>query len=243
MEAKTKKALIIVTSLLVIGGVVGGILWKRKSDKKKAEAEKERLRLEQEDSERNKNTSGGGSTNSSSSSSVPGAPTEKTTIKEFQEYAKSRGANLGTSGPNKDGVDGSWGGKSQSSWNLYGSDFLKLADVAGESAAKMSENYKEAKEAMGSRAKDYVTYATLTSEAKDYGLTAGGGKIYLVTKQDGLWQLYWMAPGSKFENKELVAKGRYYQGGKRLTIGVGKNKGVIIKALSYGKALAKAIKS
>jgi len=236
MEAKTKKALLIVTSLLVIGGgVVGVILWKRNKDKEAAEAEKERLRVEHEESERVRKSSGGGS-GGSTKSTAPGVPTEKTTIKEFQEYANSQGSSLK--------VDGKWGPNTQTAWDSHGDNFLKLDAVKADNVAKASENYLSAQKAMGSRAKVYVDYTTLMSEPKNYGLSGGGGnKVFLVTKQGGFWQLYFIPVGTKFADKKLVAKGRFYQGGKRLTIGVGKNKGVIIKASTYSKALIKAVKS
>ena len=52
-----------------------------------------------------------------------------TDVLAFQKFAKSKGAYLGTSGPNKDGVDGIWGGKTASAWAIWKGDFLKPAKL------------------------------------------------------------------------------------------------------------------
>jgi hypothetical protein len=61
------------------------------------------------------------STSESTSSNPLGS---KDRIIAFQKYAKSKGADLGTSGPNKDGVDGIWGSKTAAAWQRYGDWFL-----------------------------------------------------------------------------------------------------------------------
>jgi hypothetical protein len=45
-------------------------------------------------------------------------------IRNFQRFAKTKGANLGNTGAGKDGVDGQWGKLSQSAWDMYGNEYL-----------------------------------------------------------------------------------------------------------------------
>ena len=64
---------------------------------------------------------GGGNTNNGGGSGNPF--TNSADILKFQSFAKSKGANLGTSGTSKDGVDGKWGNKTKAAWEKYGSDY------------------------------------------------------------------------------------------------------------------------
>ena len=74
-------------------------------------------------------SSSGGSTSSSSSTSYT-KPNyrdhlkSKSDIISFQKFAKSRGSNLGTYGPNGDGVDGYWGALTQKAWDKWGTSYL-----------------------------------------------------------------------------------------------------------------------
>ena len=73
-------------------------------------------------------------TPSSTGGSYSGTPApvdRPSDITAFQQYAKSKGADLGKSGPNKDGVDGQWGSKTQAAWDKYKTDYNKQLEGKG----------------------------------------------------------------------------------------------------------------
>ena len=225
MEAKTKKRLLIVGLLLAIGGGVGIALHLGKKKKKAAaiKAEEERMRLEEESKPvRSGNSSSGGSGGFSS----PDRPTDSNSITEFQNYANSQGESLS--------VDGVWGNNTQKAWDSYGEDFKNQGKIAETTAQNQSSSFKTVAKDLGIRAKNKGSYYTLLTNSKAYGLSGGAGQAYIVVNNEGVWRMFFIANGTKFNDKKLVAKGRYYNGGKRLTVGFGKNKGVIFDGKNFG---------
>jgi hypothetical protein len=69
-------------------------------------------------------SSSGGSSTSSSKPNYRDHLKSKSDIISFQKFAKSRGANLGTYGPNGDGIDGDWGTLTQKAWDKWGASYL-----------------------------------------------------------------------------------------------------------------------
>jgi hypothetical protein len=61
-------------------------------------------------------------------------------VKSFQTFAKSKGANLGTSGVNKDGVDGKWGTSTEKAWATHGSAYVAMAKALGNTMLGMTTN-------------------------------------------------------------------------------------------------------
>lgn len=113
------KALLLFSSVMVIGGV-GFYLYQRYAGKRKIIG------------------GDGGDGKGSNDNKPPVTPPSPTVVStgtnpnlsfsdilEFQGYAKKLGAYLGSSGSNKDGVDGMWGSLSQSAWDKYGQQWLK----------------------------------------------------------------------------------------------------------------------
>lgn len=122
MEQATKKKLLIGGALLVVAGVGGYFLYKFL----KGKAEKKRLKEEQKKLQEQQQTPPATITGGS----VTPSSDRPANIMDFQRFAKSKGANLGTSGPNKDGVDGVWGSKTAAAWVTYKkaySDYLAQA--------------------------------------------------------------------------------------------------------------------
>jgi hypothetical protein len=118
MEKSTRKKVLIIGSLLVIGGVVGYIFWKRKQDEDDSTT--------QTPEEENKNVSSGGSkpiTSVHTSGNVvtagSGALTKKEDILKFQKFANAKGIKPALK------EDGEWGQKTAKAFKTYGSDFTK----------------------------------------------------------------------------------------------------------------------
>ena len=196
----TKRTAIIVGSVVVIGGVVGYLLWKRKKDAKSDNSANDSSTTSQPTS------TGGGSTSYSSD-----RPTDTTGITAFQFYAKGKGANLGKSGVNKDGVDGVWGDKSQTAWNTYGEIYLKaknyvapikkvLKVYANASATPIWKQMSDITPYRLAAFNEFVGNAKLTAEGKiDYATSESGSAFIPVVQTDGIY--YIRAKNSKFNNK------------------------------------------
>lgn len=145
MEPKTKKILIITVSLLVIGGTVGYILWKRKKDSKPKNPVLD------------PNTGGGNTpaytpaytptvetkvVTPGTVTVVPGSPgLNKDQIMAFQTYANTKGATLK--------IDGSWGPLTQAQWDKFGAEWKKMVGagaIAGVTSVTESPGYKVARQ-------------------------------------------------------------------------------------------------
>lgn len=127
MEQSKKRKILIWGSVLVIASV-GGFLLAKYLKKKKEEEERKKAELESSSSQP-VSTSSSSTRPSAGSATVSNPFSTKEELIAFQKYAKSKGANLGTSGPNKDGVDGSWGSKTAAAWATYGSEWKKISDT------------------------------------------------------------------------------------------------------------------
>lgn len=132
MEQATKKKLLIGGALLVVAGVGGYFLYKflkGKAEKKRLEEEQKKLQQQQQTPPLG--STGGSTTPSSGGGTTP--PSDRpANIMDFQRFAKKLGENLGTSGPNKDGVDGVWGSKTAAAWT-------KLKKAYNDSLAQASK--------------------------------------------------------------------------------------------------------
>jgi hypothetical protein len=163
MEASTKKKVLIIVSLLAIaGGVVGFVLYKKKKVKEqKKKEEEEKLAAESKTNSDSKSYSQPSSGSSSSSSTDRPAD-----ITAFQKYAKSKGADLGISGTNKDGIDGVWGGKTTTAWATYGAEYTKSisAETPEQKEARKKKLWAEAIKASS---------ATFVFDGKIYNTTTG----------------------------------------------------------------------
>lgn len=132
MTPKSKKALIVIVSLLAIGGGVGYFLWKRKKDKAKAEeeakakSEADAKAKAEADANANANQGGSGSGSGSGGGSTTGFTFPFTTVTEgnafrswvnktYPDYAKS--IKLDPTGTLNSFV--------QKAWDKYGAEYTK----------------------------------------------------------------------------------------------------------------------
>ena len=106
MEKKNKKALLIISSLILIGGGIGYWLWKRNKDKKAEEKPTDEKPTDEKPS----------SETTPTSTIVEDKPSN---ILAFQQYANSKGWSP------KLVEDGLWGSKSKAAWAKWGADFKK----------------------------------------------------------------------------------------------------------------------
>ncbi len=128
MKAKTKKRLLIIGSLLAIGGIVGGFVLNR-AKKKEAESidpvSNEPLKTSGETSV---TSTSGDSVSSGGGSKIENKtglnyPITKRGIKLFQKYSreiKKHKTNIG----NLISVDGVFGNNSREAWNLYAKSYI-----------------------------------------------------------------------------------------------------------------------
>ena len=110
MANKNKKALLIISSLILIGGGIGYWLWKRNKDKKEEEKPTDEKPTDEKPSTETTPTSSGTPT------SVEDKPAN---VLAFQQYANSKGWSP------KLVEDGLWGSKSRAAWAKWGADFKK----------------------------------------------------------------------------------------------------------------------
>lgn len=110
MANKNKKALLIISSLILIGGGIGYWLWKRKKDKKDDKPTDEKPTDEKPKDEKPSSETNPTSTN------VEDKPSN---VLAFQQYANAKGWSP------KLVEDGIWGSKSKAAWAKWGADFKK----------------------------------------------------------------------------------------------------------------------
>jgi hypothetical protein len=198
--ANKKRTLIISGSVVVIGGVVGYFVWKWWKNKKSATTPTD-------ESTTSPPTSSGSPSPSYSSS----RPTDKTGITAFQIYAKSKGANLGKSGKNKDGIDGVWGQLSENAWLQYGDMYTKAKNYVSPSAKVLKVYANSSNTAIWKNLNDltpyrlanyneYVGNAKLNVEGKiDYATSESGNSFIPVMQTDGVYFI--RTKNAKFNNK------------------------------------------
>lgn len=124
MTPKGKKTLIIISSLLVIGGVVGYFLWKRKKDKDKEGKDKEG----QPDLPPSPSIDTGvKDVRTGGASSVSNPVGDSEGIKKFQDWMDLKHPNWLSSGKslNKGGGYGNFGSNTKRAWDSYGSEYSK----------------------------------------------------------------------------------------------------------------------
>lgn len=117
MATQSNKALLILSSVVVIGGTVTYLLWKQGVFKGKGKPKDGEKPKEEGVKDEQKQPS----PTPTPTPSTPVQPSELPTtsdVRNFQRFAKTKGANLGVSGIDKDGVDGIWGSKSQLAWDM-----------------------------------------------------------------------------------------------------------------------------
>lgn len=81
-------------------------------------------------------------------------PTDRNAVMRWQTFLKQQGYNLGTSGPNKDGIDGDWYGKTEKAFADWYKKYGKRSDISTENniqrtRAKRNEMYKKYGEPWG----------------------------------------------------------------------------------------------
>lgn len=82
-------------------------------------------------------------------------PADRNAVMQWQTFLKQQGYNLGTSGPNKDGIDGDWGGKTEKAFaDWYGKKYGERSDIATgnnyqRTRAKRNEMYNKYGEPWG----------------------------------------------------------------------------------------------
>lgn len=107
----------------------------------------------------------------------------------------------------------------------------------------LMKSYNKARKALGLSAKVYTTHTSLTT---DKNVTGGGfaqgTKFRIKIWPSGVFATFYQPKSSN--DWTFINKGRYYKGGDRLVVGLGRNKGVVI---DEGKPLllniTKSIKS
>ena len=132
--------------------------------------------------------------------------TSESEIMAFQQYAKGRGADLGKSGKNKDGVDGIAGSKTKAAYAKYGSDYEKLSAKPAETTTattptSTSGTTSEDKSGgwLDSVAKVFgvgTTREATEAEKKAAGITPAAGKDSVVSKKKRISTLGWVGIGA-----------------------------------------------
>ena len=133
----------------------------------------------------------------------------------FQKFAKSKGAYLGTSGSNKDGVDGIWGGKTASAWAIWKGDFLNKSssNPNGYQQSYVDAWYAAQKAGTTTFVFENKTYNTDTGRA-----VPAGSLPTATTTQSGfkVGDNVWSKPNAKtIGYKSASAFERYLTGGTR----------------------------
>ena len=140
MTPKSKKALIVIVSLLAIGGGVGYFLWKRKKDKDKKAEEEAKAKAE---ADANANQGGGGS--GSGGGSTTGFTFPFTTVaegnafrswvnKNYPDYAKSI----------KLDPTGSLNSFVQNAWDKYGAEYTKSTAPSTTTTTTTTQSFNDA---------------------------------------------------------------------------------------------------
>lgn len=131
----SKRTWVIAGSVAVIGGI-GFFLWWKYGRKPKAT---DTLPLDK-------------SAPTTTPSGTPAAISDRPSdITAFQAFAKNKGADLGKSGVNKDGVDGAWGDKTQKAWDKYKDDYnksLKTTSDTVQNQANIDSNFNKSVDAI-----------------------------------------------------------------------------------------------
>jgi hypothetical protein len=200
MTPKGKKALLVIGSIVAIGGVVGYILWKRKKDKEGKSTN------DQTQTGGGDNTSGGGDTpvfqpDLSVGTTTPNPFSTTAELKKFQEWVintKKDNSILGSAG-----ADGLWGKNSAKAWNKYGAEYKK-----GSAGGTVSELEQVAKN-LGASAEIYTdkVIARVTVNGKGYaGQFNDKYKSFLLFGKGGA----------------LLKKGTWSDGGKKIVLSNGR---------------------
>lgn len=138
MTLKGKKTAIVITSLLVIGSVIGYFVWKHRKNKKEEELE-DTQSTEKTDLQTTPNTTTPKvvvKTPTQVVGSGSGMPSSPSEIKKFQDWLDTKG--LGWVGATnstltngkplkKGGGYGNSGSSTQKAWAVYGAEYLKLS--------------------------------------------------------------------------------------------------------------------
>ena len=122
---KGAKTVIVITTMLAIGGFVGYLLWKQKKDKDKTEEEGKKDETKKEDGTKKPDTTPSPTPNPTPVASED-APLD---VVDFQRYAMKRGFDL--SWKDKDGThkgdDGVFGSRTRSAWDKLQNEYKKQA--------------------------------------------------------------------------------------------------------------------
>lgn len=118
-------------------------------------------------------------------------------------------------------------------------------DTSTPDAVKL-KSFEDVVKSLGSNAKKFDTYVTLTGVPETFGLPAKiGGRIQAKFQKDTGYRLYFIPAGSS--ETQLLHGGLYWNGGKNLKVyndilNKGTNKGLIVESSTPIGALTKASK-
>ena len=102
----------------------------------------------------------------------------------------------------------------------------------------LADSFATLKALMGSKAKNYGTYLVYETNQKSLGLGTGTAKVIVKFTNGGRWALFLRE--LKLANR--INEGAYYNGGKKIVVYSGKNKGLVVEGSNIVNNLAKAAK-
>jgi len=197
MKDSTKRILLIGGSALVIAGVAYYFLvYRKKSKSGDASAETESSSSEQGVN----NESSSSSSSSSSSIKAPAELNTKDKIKDFQKFVWwYMNFDLGTGGPQKNGVDGIWGPKSQQAWDKYALYYRASLNYQGKATKSyIPPNLKLVLSKLGSRASyvqlgdAYVVIVQYKYKNKNYVFTFYDNNRFMVQESVSPYKFLFM---------------------------------------------------
>lgn len=203
----SKKGLLIVGSVLVIGGVAGYFLWQLKKDKDKESEAKAKA-----DAEAKAKAESGGTTDGSTGGGTGGGGSANTDrpsdILAFQKFANSKGWKPALV------EDGKWGSKTNNAWATWKAEYNKTSSPVG-TASTWEQQWNLAK-SVGASYFQFggKTYVTSTGRAYvDPSVIRVGDNVYAKSKfstyaDQNLSLAYWSGASSlgNFFKDQLVGK-------------------------------------
>ena len=122
---KGAKTVIVITTMLAIGGFVGYLLWKQKKDKDKPKEEGKKDETKKEDGTKKPDTAPSPTPNPTPVA-LEDVPLD---VADFQRYAMSKGIDLSwkdSKGTTHKGDDGVFGSRTQSAWDKLKVDYKSM---------------------------------------------------------------------------------------------------------------------
>lgn len=133
--------------------------------------------------------------------------------------------------PSGESTSGSGSGTQTSTMNVDEAPPTLPADVLASSFAAL-------KSALGTRAKNYGTYLIFETTQKSLGLGTGTAKVIVKLTNGGRWAIFLRE--LKLANR--INEGAYYNGGKKIVVYSGKNKGLVVEGQNALNNLARSVK-